>query len=523
MSYNKEELTGPFWAEFPLAASGRDPLAIQNSSVVIYTKMMVGITNVTNRVRYNGFYCWLLELILRNSEIKGSVNEQIRYLRRAELLIAYMMVSEFPDVTGVSGSAFASRRLQENIDLAAGADIEPKKGGNLYWAFRGGVFGQYYSGVVNELGLIHQPSPLLNIYSLTPKGKQLSRHFQANLPSGLADKFWSYLEKGNLGVSDLAELTPFALHDIPDSQELYFYRSMLLDKDDQGFIPSFYRKETIHLLLETLSKSQDGKLNLVYRFLGENYRQHISKIPLLKKASTFWYIYELNEILHVTLEHFHASLLWSIDSQPTSLNTHLEKLSDLSAQAFKDFGFESKETLLTELMGHCNEIMLDTYHAYNQMQTAMNDYDFGRCLMEALFCMTCVYRDCHLQLDGIENLASLPEYNFNRTGYVVLLLRELFTDQMNQSLDHVIKKLLHTVINLHVFTSYRKSKVGQALVHNYIIEEGMIWRARETAPRRTTPRLQNTLQYMGDVGWISRANDSYLITASGKEVLLHGN
>ena len=35
MSFTANETVEPFWAEFSSAASGRDPLAIQNSSVVI--------------------------------------------------------------------------------------------------------------------------------------------------------------------------------------------------------------------------------------------------------------------------------------------------------------------------------------------------------------------------------------------------------------------------------------------------------------------------------------------------------
>ena len=61
--FSSEESIEPFWAEYSGEASGRDPLAIQNSSVVIYSKMIIGITNVTNRIRYNGFFCWIFDII----------------------------------------------------------------------------------------------------------------------------------------------------------------------------------------------------------------------------------------------------------------------------------------------------------------------------------------------------------------------------------------------------------------------------------------------------------------------------
>ena len=61
--YEPNETPFPFWGSSRNTKGGRDPLAVQNSSVVIYTNMITGITNVTARVRYNGFFCWLLTMI----------------------------------------------------------------------------------------------------------------------------------------------------------------------------------------------------------------------------------------------------------------------------------------------------------------------------------------------------------------------------------------------------------------------------------------------------------------------------
>ncbi len=48
MAYTIEENEEPFWAEYSSAASGRDPLAILNSSAVIYTKI-VGLIKLFGR------------------------------------------------------------------------------------------------------------------------------------------------------------------------------------------------------------------------------------------------------------------------------------------------------------------------------------------------------------------------------------------------------------------------------------------------------------------------------------------
>jgi hypothetical protein len=40
---------------------GLNPLGLQNTSEATYATILSGITNLTNRIRYYGFYCWLLE------------------------------------------------------------------------------------------------------------------------------------------------------------------------------------------------------------------------------------------------------------------------------------------------------------------------------------------------------------------------------------------------------------------------------------------------------------------------------
>ncbi len=146
--FSSEESIEPFWAEYSGEASGRDPLAIQNSSVVIYSKMIIGITNVTNRIRYNGFFCWIFDTIARNIDKPNSLTEQIRHSRRAELLLAFVMVKNFKEITGVSGSIFATNHIKQRIFLKNGADWEYKKedGPGLYWKNKYGIFGQYFSG-----------------------------------------------------------------------------------------------------------------------------------------------------------------------------------------------------------------------------------------------------------------------------------------------------------------------------------------------------------------------------------------
>jgi hypothetical protein len=76
----------PQWTE-PAEKRGLDPLGIQNSGVVLYQALLPGISNVTLRIRYYGFYCWLSDAYAHH---EGSTNleDWRRWVRRGEALYA---------------------------------------------------------------------------------------------------------------------------------------------------------------------------------------------------------------------------------------------------------------------------------------------------------------------------------------------------------------------------------------------------------------------------------------------------
>ena len=78
---------------------------------------------------------------------------------------------------------------------------------------------------------------------------------------------------------------------------------------------------------------------------------------------------------------------------------------------------------------------------------------------------------------------------------------------------------IYYAINDHLRSSYSKSTIGQGLVHNYMVEDELIWKLRNPDPIRTSPRLQNALQYIEDIKWIKVNGDHYSITARGLKIL----
>ena len=80
------EIAYPEWTEYR-KKNGLDPLGLQNTSVGIYQKLIPGISNVTLRVRYYGFYAWLAAVYTERTRDTDPKAWQ-RFIRRAEALYA---------------------------------------------------------------------------------------------------------------------------------------------------------------------------------------------------------------------------------------------------------------------------------------------------------------------------------------------------------------------------------------------------------------------------------------------------
>ena len=73
--YEANNLPYPFWGAETTRKTGRDPLAVQNSSVVIYDNMVKGVTNMTERIRYNGFFLLVDDIYCRETSSNKSVKD----------------------------------------------------------------------------------------------------------------------------------------------------------------------------------------------------------------------------------------------------------------------------------------------------------------------------------------------------------------------------------------------------------------------------------------------------------------
>ncbi len=99
----------PEWTEYR-KKNGLDPLGMQHSSVKLYQILLPGISNVTLRMRYYGFYAWLAQRYAKQVSDTDPSNWK-RYVRRAEALYA-LVASYHGGEVGVAGTDWATKALE---------------------------------------------------------------------------------------------------------------------------------------------------------------------------------------------------------------------------------------------------------------------------------------------------------------------------------------------------------------------------------------------------------------------------
>lgn len=518
-----EDIIEPFWGAPSGRLGGRDPLGIQNSSVVVYSSLVPGLTNLTRRVRYNGFYCWLLRTIARHlTEIApssvDSKTEQIRYIRRGELLLAYIMVGnpELGDPNGVSGSRYAREHLDDSdeINLVLGADAENGLD-KTFWRNSMGIFGQYYLGALLQLGLVCAPGSDRNTYRCTKDGERLADAFEANVASQ-SELFWqSIYGNDTLRKELLHDLICFSLTTIPDGDELDFYRKLFYSKDSVAVNITYHRAETIFDLLTFIDSNAASRNSCSDDFLRDKFESILeSGFDSATDISKSWFLYELNELVHSSYEAFHFGILNSLakgTSDPVPLSkvivSLLDGVDDLSegreVHTMEDFGVD----------GNAHDI-------YRSMLKKMQSSRTVESIFESLQLLHFLFVHVGPMSEQIGTYAR--EKHLNRLGMATSLLSKFFDGREDLSIHEFAEEMLYDAINAHMRSSYEKSTVTQGLVHNYMIEEGTIWRLRETNPIRTSPRLDSLLMYMEDIRWIGPDGEGYIVKSAGRLLMSDG-
>jgi hypothetical protein len=503
----------PFWGETVNLITGLDPLGLQVTSEATYALLLPGLSNLTNRLRYYGFYCWLLDFYFKK-EKKGNQTEQYRFIRRAELLIAILMQNERKGVTQITGSDFASAMLNDNtsglFDLKSGADKDAGSD-KVYWKFPSGAFGQYYFGALQALALAvryenDEGDTIFNITHPHPRqrvsGQELADAFNETLTDEIRTIFYNCVQKGKLLAKDIPRLINyFSIDKIdPLTNEWKLYVDMLMDKDfpskeiEEDF--TFHRKNTISFLLLNATKN-DNEYNWT-NYLAECYD---TKVLNTNETNIGWYCYQLNEYW----QYCCGIIFWSTLSELESF--HMEQylpkfINDYAEKIIKRFGLNKDSTLrdyIVSLDGSDTEDSL-----LDSIDTNNIPPDNSKIGFDLLFRL---YRNNKDQLPQLKEFMSRK--GVIREGNMADGLLYIFYSLSDNLKEFIVNFIHKNIIYRHQMVALRKMGNGTQATNKFIIEEQMIrlidiFPARWTSPRMNA--LQNILsdlQIIDEEGFIT--------------------
>ena len=232
---------------------GLDPLGMQNSGVVLYQALLPGISNITLRMRYYGFFCWLSDVYARRG-VTTDFEIWRQWVRRAEALYALICADATGD-GGVGGIDWALRRLQlgeEVIDFAAAASTD--KNITRYLIQNLGVFGAAYYTQMKEMGLFEEgPNGIQRVSG--DAGLAAAGAFRASIGPEVEALFTAAVDTAQVDRATLAALHAMVPSAIPDpSDERAMYEDTLFAAGPQKHATDKSRRASLSLILDVAAR-----------------------------------------------------------------------------------------------------------------------------------------------------------------------------------------------------------------------------------------------------------------------------
>ncbi|MGA2298749.1 MAG: hypothetical protein ABSG15_14475, partial [FCB group bacterium] len=462
----KDNFLGPYWGSSYSFSQGRDPLGIQRSSIAAYGVLVPGLTNLTKRIRYYGFYCWLIEFYLEKimANEKDKIKGFKRFVRRSEFFIAIIMQAFDKEILGIPGSLKATQYLKEfesnknqNYDIKTYGD-DTKNG---YWRYSSGAFGQYFVGSLKDLGLIDDVDKYIGIYYATKKGKLLGDAFYKNACKKLEPKF---IDKVFRNINDIGVIKSqdakkifggFNMSIIPENtKEHKLYSDILLGDDTVLKKKNEYknfRKDSIDFIKninkEAISNSE----------FFRNYHANTFEVSNdSSNSSVGWRYFQINEYTN----YAHVTLLWGLLNWLYNFNEKFIHIDDLinqiSNELVKDISkiikMNKTQLFLNNILNSDN-IDIDINKTFDEIVTIKrnNKSKYIHAMSLAVVCILAVFKKYRDNFKDIKLICD--QYEMRRFGDVFDNF-ELLLKQTDYQLNDLIKSIqLENVINKHIYTA----------------------------------------------------------------------
>lgn len=491
---------------------------MQATSVRLYRRLVPGLTNVTNRLRYFSFYCWAIENYEQTVHSRD-MRRWARYIRRAEAL--YALASVCADDTNSDGMAGALWARRWKNDLGNGRfDVRPatdnRDSPDSYLYAARGNFGQFYIASMIDEDMLERGNSSVPIVT-EGFGRELAKSFRDSVGDS-AERLAEGISSGIVSVSDLHAIGETA-HParIPEaSQEIELLRAYLLCERD---VPkaSNARRSSAWLLLDLIRRGVSLDNGIAIREAFYN-----GRLPdgtgYEGKGSTVdgWRAFQANEFAHIAMEALLNGLLsLQIESFTNgvgpealirALLVKVEAPLSLSSRNWRVWAsecgaeFEGQEEVLAG-------VLLPALQRPNELAADVGVWSAAVRLIGVLYTRwsggeagVC---------DAVERAAS------GGGKSLAGLLRTLKGLESDSGVEALVVALRRHVIADHLAIAGRKLSASGTFTYHFTLTDGVINDGRLSPYGYTTPRIGNLARFLRD----AKLCDSAGLAADGLRFL----
>ncbi len=518
----KNESILPFFGDRMTIIGGLDPLGNQNTSDATFQMILPGLNNVTGRLRYYSYYCWLLD---QYSERIGSTDPAHfrHFIRKAEYLTALAAQLNPNDTKSISGSSYSSKELDKNksvIYLNEGIYKPDGDTENTYWKFPLGIFGQYYLGSMRDIGLLTEHSTQNGIYIRTENseekyidGKQMAEAFGTNLSEEGVSLFFRCMDQKEVMKGELEQLlTDFFLTTIPQgTDEIRLLTRMLIQKDyprsKENTIT--FRSDTVKYLLHFLDGFSGD-------FEERSFIQHCyfkkglfesEAIPVL----TGWYFYQFNEYWQYACAAILNGILTFLQEEHApgapSVSSFIDQVTEAIIKYLEEQSLTVRDVTVDQAV---SSIALREQDFASSIKTNKGIEKAGA----ALQLLLALYKGNKEQLKALKAYGDKHGLLRNGAGVEYFLLE--FESKTSWNFDQFLSDfLLRKIILRHQFVAFRKMGNGSKSTQKFILEEHKIRYLGKLDENYTGPRIGNLVQFLIDTQHLT---EDYELTDTGKSL-----
>lgn len=480
----------PQWTE-KADKRGLDPLGIQNSGVLLYQALLPGISNVTLRMRYYCYYCWVSETYAR-SGASDDFEAWRTWLRKAEAL--YALVATYAEETGVGGTEWANGRLavdKKVIDFAAAASTDRSQ--KLYLRQALGVFGGAYFSQMEEMGLFTYNKHGIQV-ATRELGKRAATLFADAIGPDVAKLLRKKIADASVSARELERLSPIAPSEIDeDGAEREFYEMLLFAEGDTASENAHSRSASLRLVLHTARAIEAAPG-------PEDVRWHLFDVPAdplpaeLEAQRLNWEVYNCQDLMQVAAASLLAwalSLLNSADGGLPILEIRAQVVDELTSQS--ELGFAGS---WREFRSRNVRETYDFRETWNQITNWRGAPDEKA--MAAVQLMAAL----HQRTLDRPDLADRINRGFPLRGMAHSLRTELnwlASEEDQTVIEKIADYMIERVVRRHSWVAMQKLRRQRDYTFLFEVRDGRLIYLKNYQPVATTPRLMPAIQFLEDI------------------------